>query len=131
MSFTPVNPEVYASAQAGAMAGMAGAGVLTDPSSPDYSLLAASAVAFAQEMDAVWAATPGVTLSGTVDVINGSDVLLFSLPQSLSPRDRHESDRSSRARDDGGQRNPDCAESARQRDGFDGDTLVGKLDACA
>ena len=83
MSYTPVNPEVYASAQAGAMAGMAGAGVLTDPSSPDYSLVAASAVAFAQEMDTVWAATPGVTLSGTVDVINGSDVLLFSLPQSL------------------------------------------------
>jgi hypothetical protein len=84
MSFSPVNPEVYASAQAGAMAGMAGAGVLTDPDSADYSLLAASAAAFAQEMDTVWAATPGVVLSGTVDVINGSEVLLFSLPQSLA-----------------------------------------------
>ena len=57
MSFTPTNVFVYASAQAGAMAGMGlpGSAAISDFISDDYNPLATMAGAFAQEFDIQWA----------------------------------------------------------------------------
>src|ERR1700690_109101 len=54
MTYTPINVGAYTSAFAGAIAGMAVSGWITDPLSADYSDVVAIAGAFAQSFDTVW-----------------------------------------------------------------------------
>jgi hypothetical protein len=54
MAYTPVNVDAYTNAYSGALAGMAISGWIVDPTSADYSNVAAIAGAFAQAFDTVW-----------------------------------------------------------------------------
>lgn len=54
MAYTPINIDAYTNAYSGALAGMAVSGWIVDPTSADYSNVAAIAGAFAQAFDVVW-----------------------------------------------------------------------------
>jgi len=54
MAYAPVNVDAYTNAYSGALAGMAISGWIVDPTSADYSDVAAIAGAFAQAFDLVW-----------------------------------------------------------------------------
>jgi hypothetical protein len=54
MTYSPVNIDAYTNAYSGAIAGMAISGWIVDPTSADYSNVAAIAGAFAQAFDLVW-----------------------------------------------------------------------------
>lgn len=54
MAYAPVNIDAYTNAYSGALAGMAISGWIVDPTSADYSNVAAIAGAFAQAFDLVW-----------------------------------------------------------------------------
>lgn len=54
MSYTPISTEVYVSAYAGALAGMAVSGWIVNPTAGDYSQVSAIAGAFSEAFDEVW-----------------------------------------------------------------------------
>ena len=66
MSYVPLNPNVFSTALAGALAGMAAAGRNpTDADSSDYADNASAAGAFAEEFDTQW----GVTTATMLDIL--------------------------------------------------------------
>jgi hypothetical protein len=54
MTYAPINIDAYTNAYSGAVAGMAVSGWITDPTSAEYSNVAAVGGAFAQAFDVVW-----------------------------------------------------------------------------
>src|SRR5271157_570118 len=92
MSYTPINTKVFTAAYAGAIAGMAVSGWITDPTSADYSNATIIAGAFAQSFDTIWndsAALNSLELAAITAIVqtdfNGRGPGPFNSPTYQSP----------------------------------------------
>lgn len=65
MAFSGKNPTLFNAAVNGYMAGALAGRAITDPTAGDYTVLAASAIAFATEVDAQIAVDATITTAGT------------------------------------------------------------------
>src|SRR5271165_4145991 len=92
MSYAPINTKVFTAAYAGAIAGMAVSGWITDPTSADYSNATIIAGAFAQSFDTIWndsAALNSLELAAITAIVqtdfNGRGPGPFNSPTYQSP----------------------------------------------
>ena len=92
MTYSPINTKVFTAAYAGAIAGMAVSGWITDPTSADYSNATIIAGAFAQSFDTIWndsAALNSLELAAITAIVqtdfNGRGPGPFNSPTYQSP----------------------------------------------